>query len=269
VTFVADSSSYWGASGVNIIGSGPAIFILSIFKDVGKAVLGGGVDIPAFQSKRVIGSDTMGLVSVVADQSDALLFISVTTATFTGDLGSLVTYATRNASIIAEVDYAGAGTFGIVYSQQRAQLFSYRINQDNDCIIGIDALDWKTGNATILIPSTALPAIIFRSLSEFFVEATGEWYFLTALQDQQTYKWTSTVFSVNVDTMKVSQAVVLVYPSPQTEVLAVYVRAARWPTQDVVTPIRKEMSKSDSRIRRPMPRMTRRVVQTVSEATLS
>ena len=217
------TQSYWSITAVNDIGGGPCIFVLSAYKDI--ASPGGSPDTPVFQSSTSIGQYTAGIAGVAVDQANHLIFISISTSTFQGAVGSLQTLDTVNETVISTVDVAGAGSFGVHYSDRRHQLFSYRINDGNSQIIGIDSVDWKTGNATTLIPQSALPNLYFfdRPFSELFDEETGEWYF--AVDDDHGNN--ATLFSVNVDTKQVSQTVQLVYPSTYpsiiTSVLSVYV----------------------------------------------
>jgi len=198
-------------------------FVLSIFKDL--TVPHGSPDKAVYTSSTSIGEDTAGVVELAADQRHHLIFISISTSTFQGAVGSLQTFDTQNGTVINDVDVTGAGTFGVYYSDSRATLYSYRINDDNSQIIGIDTVDWKSGNSTNIIPQSALPSLYFfdKPVSTSFDEGSGEWYF--AVSDE--YGHNTTVFSVNVDTRQVSQTVQLLYPSTYpslvTSVLALYV----------------------------------------------
>ena len=227
LAFIEDSRSYWGVLGVNYIGSGPCLFVLSVYRDVGKAVLGGSTDKPAFQQSQTLGSDTGGICGVASDAARGLLFIAMSVSTFQGEVGSLLVYDTRNASLTTAA-YAGAGSFGVAYSASRSRLFTYRQSQGNDAVVGIDAFDWQSGQAKQILGQSQLPELTFSidALSSFFVDGSGEWLFVYGQQDPQTFAWTTFVFSVNVDTAAVSQVVQLQYPSPGTQVLAVYVRSA-------------------------------------------
>jgi len=171
-----------------------------------------------------MGEDTAGITGVSVDPSNSLIFIAISTATFTGSLASLQTFNAKNSSLVYNINYDQISSFGLHYSTQRRQLYTYRINDGNYQIIGIDQLDYITGKYISIISQSSLPNIEFYddSCYTFFVEETGEWYFLLSQQDQTTYKWTSSIFSVNVDSKKVSSVVELMYPSPQVQVLAVY-----------------------------------------------
>ena len=222
--YVNSSQSYWSVTAVNDIGSGPCIFVLSIFKDL--VIPHGSPDKAVYSSSTSIGEDTAGIAGVAADARRHLLFVSISTYTFTGAVGSLQVFDTINGTLINDVQVAGAGTFGMYYSEARETLFTYRINDGNSQVIGIDRVDWKSGVATNIIPQSSLPPLYFfdKPISTAFDESSGEWYFAVQA-DEQGYN--TTAFSVNMDTHQVSQAVQLLYPSSYpsavTRVLALYV----------------------------------------------
>ena len=250
LTYLQSGQSYWGATAVNDIGGGPTILVLSIFRDVGKAVLGGVADSPVYQSRTAIGQDTAGICGVTADQANNILFLALATATFTGEQGSILAYSSANNSVLSQVDYVGAGTFGLVHSAQRQRLYTVRIGQENDQLVGVDWLDWKTGKGVEVIPQSALPSVHFwwDSLEHFFVDDTGEWYFTMGVQNQTTYAWSSWAFSVNVDSKRVSELVSLMYPSPAVTVMAIYARPSMAmkgvEQQEEVTAVRQESDSS-------------------------
>ena len=225
--------SYWSFNAVNDIGSGPCIFVITAFKDV--ATPGGSPDKAVYQSSTSIGEDTAGIAGLAADQLHDLIFISISTTTFQGATGSLQTFSTVNGTVIADVLVEGAGTFGLHYSEKRRQLFTYRINDGNSQIIGIDVVDWMSGASKNIIAQSALPDLYFfdKPVSTVFDEASGEWYF--AVGDE--YGHNTTMFSVNVDTKAVSQTVQLVYPSTYpalvTSVMAVYVLPPKMGEEEV------------------------------------
>ena len=66
-----------------------------------------------------------------------------------------------NSTVINNVQVTGAGTLGLYYSDQRRQLFAYRINDGNSQLIGIDVVDWQSGAFKNLIPPSALPELFF------------------------------------------------------------------------------------------------------------
>ena len=233
------TQSYWAFTAVNNIGGGPCIFVLSAFKDIARP--GGSPDAPVYQSSTSIGEYTAGIAGVATDQAHHLVFLSISTSTFQGAVGSLQTLDTSNGTLVNDVVVAGAGTFGLYYSERRQTLYSWRINDGNSQLIGIDTLDWRSGNSTNLIPHTALPDLSFfdKPFATLFDEASGELYFAVA----DEYGHNTTLLAINVDTKQVSQTVQLLYPSTYpsliTSVLAVYVLP---PTPGMEQEVKAEMA---------------------------
>jgi len=216
VVYLAQQDSYFGSIGVNDISSRGAVFVLNIFKDIGKA--GSQFSVPVFNLSWPVGFYIVGIYDSAVDQQNQLMFISLDSSTSTG--GQLLVFDTKQNQMVGDLTYAEI--FKLVYSQQRKQLLIYRMTDGYDQIVGIDILDWKTGKATTIIPQSQLPNLEATYVSDYFDDQTGEWYFLSQIEDYKSGIYKSSVFCVNVDTRKVGNVSKLDYDSPSTAVLAIY-----------------------------------------------